>query len=383
MSITRRGIVIGGPTGIGKTDLAVLLAQHLGGELISCDSVQVYSGLTIGANKTPTPVPQHMIDVTSWRCLFTAADFLEKCWITIKDVVSRGKVPILVGGTGFYLDWVIRGRPGAPPTDPTYLADIEKEVADDADWETSLARLRKVDEEYAGILMRNDYYRLKRALVVHRMTGRPLSSYKERRGEEMKVDWRCFYLTVQDRAALLAHLDSRCEMMVKRGLVEEVLDLLKEGFSTECQAGRSIGYKEVLDLLGKLEGLPREEWDQAVITFIMDFQSQTRQYTRKQEKWFYGMEEFRWIQRSSLTTVDIPEGLIEQVSKLFSMPREQYDDLNDEVVQQCIKFREDCRLPGKEKAKRLRTFRSVLSVYNDEGERAKLLRLIESNREVK
>jgi tRNA dimethylallyltransferase len=303
-----RGIVIGGPTGVGKTDLAALLAQRLNGELISCDSVQIYTGLTIGANKTPTPVPQHLIDLKHWSCAFTAADFLQSCWKAVKEVVGRGRVPILVGGTGFYLDWVVRGRPGAPPTDPLVLKEVEEMLAKDANWEESLKRLMEVDEEYAAVLMRNDYYRLKRALVVQKMTGAPLSSFKHRRrsSEELSVDWRCFYLAVSNRMALLAHLDKRCEMMVQRGLVQEVLQLVKQGFGPDCQAGRAIGYKEVLDLLAKLRRLPREQWDAAFVEFIGEFQSQTRQYTRRQEKWFYGMQEFQWIERPSLSE-DLPD----------------------------------------------------------------------------
>lgn len=389
-----KGIIIGGPTGIGKTDLAVLLAQRLHGELVSCDSVQVYRGLTIGANKTPTdPIPQHLIDVLDWRdgAAYTAADFWQQCWEKVREVVGRGAVPILVGGTGFYLDWIVRGRPSAPPTDPHVLGTIEEELRGDAGWEASLARLQRVDPEYANAMMANDYYRLKRALVVHRMTGRPLSSFKERTPSprtgssaeiEIEMDWRCFYLTTDDRIALLHHIDRRCEEMIRRGLIQEVQQLCKQGFSTNHQAGRAIGYQETLSFLLRVARVDDDaERDRILLEYIKEFQSQTRQYTRRQEKWFHAMPMFRWIRRPSLVE-DLPESLVEQVIALYQMERSRFDNVEREgepLVQECIAFRAargESSEARKHRQKRLRTYHSVLHLYKTSEQRKNLLDLL-------
>lgn len=362
-----RGIVIGGPTGIGKTDLAVLLAQRLDGELISCDSVQIYRGLQIGANKSATPVPQHLLDVRDWWQPFTAADFYELAAETVREVISRGKVPILVGGTGFYLDWIINGRPGAPPTDPRVMEEIEIEIANDqGDWEKSRDRLSSVDPEYASIVRPNDYYRLKRALVVHRMTGQPLSSFKDKHQlDHLKIDWRCFYLTTSDRPGLLRHIDRRCEAMVKKGLIEEVIRLRKQGFNRNCSAGRSIGYNEAHLLLDQLAHLSPDQLDQAFLAFLSNFQSQTRQYTRKQEKWFHAMKVFRWLERPSLVEEDLPQPLVDEAVQLYQMPRSQFDDLYDPTVSKCFAFRDLCKQADpKDRRKLMRTFRSRLELFS-------------------
>jgi tRNA dimethylallyltransferase len=371
-----KGIMIGGPTGIGKTDLAVALAQRLGGELISCDSVQVYEGLSIGANKTATPVPQHLLDVVPWCASHTAADFVERCWAAIREIVGRGRTPILVGGTGFYLDWILYGRPSAPATDPAVLAAVEAELATDADWDASLRRLQVVDAEYASIVMRNDYYRLKRALVVHRMTGQPLSSFKSRnKANSLEIDWRCFYLTHTDRRALMTHLDARCETMVQRGLVKEVVQLKRKGFTTDYQAGRAIGYKETLDFLSRLAGKSKtEERDQIVQEYLAEFQGQTRQYTRRQEKWFAAMPEFRWLERGDLQP-ELSSRLVEQATQLYEIERDAYLDPSNPLVSQSNTIREQCRAPqvSRDRRKRLRTYRTVLCIYADAAARKDLL----------
>lgn len=362
--------MIAGPTGIGKTDLAVEIAKRVGGELISCDSVQVYRDLSIGANKTPTSVPQHLIDIADWRSPFTAADFLNICRGCISDIVERDKVPILVGGTGFYLDWIIEGRPGAPPSDPVMMKMVEEEIKG-LEWDKAHKILQKVDSEYAAKLMKNDYYRLKRALVVHRTTGKSLSSFKSR-SDKADIDWRCFYLSHSNRETLLRHIDRRCEAMIQNGLIQEVIGLAERGFSVNCQAGRSIGYKETLELLDALRKSKEEgEADRLVVEYIKEFQSQTRQYTRKQEKWFSGKERFLWIERPSLSG-NIEAATIDQIISLYKL---EGLDPDNELVRKSKEFQSVCR-SGESMRRRkgqLRTFQSHLVVFGSEDMRRKLL----------
>lgn len=134
-AMAKKAVIIAGPTGVGKTDLAVHLAKRLGGELISCDSVQVYKHLEIGANKDRFEEPaQHLLDIVELDEAFTAADFYQRCLDTMVEVCGRGKVPILVGGTGFYMDWLVRGRPSAPPTDPVVAEQVQVELEPLSTW---------------------------------------------------------------------------------------------------------------------------------------------------------------------------------------------------------------------------------------------------------
>ena len=377
--------MIAGPTGIGKTDLAVALAQRLQGELISCDSVQVYRGLEIGANKTPTSVPQLLLDVVDWREPFTAADFLHHCTLAIKEVTGRGKVPILVGGTGFYLDWVIEGRPGAPATDPEAMKALELELAG-VSWEDAFSKLITVDPKYAQALMKNDWYRLRRALVVHRMTGRPLSSFPIRQNSSTltaasgdPIEWRCFYLSFNDRFALLRHLDRRCEAMIQRGLIDEVLALRAQGFSLNCQAGRSIGYQETLQFLSSIErGSPILPIDAGplFVNFIQTFQAQTRQYTRRQEKWFHARSYYHWLERAQLTLEIDPE-LVDRVVSMFELSQIEFDHPNHPLVMKGKQFRDRCRSDEKtaqEKRRQLRSYQSQLSIFKDSAYRVDFLK---------
>jgi len=278
--------------------LAKLLARRLGGELISCDSMQVYKGLDIGTNKTPMherSLPEHLLDLVEPTESFTAADFYRECQAKIAEVIERKCVPILVGGTGFYLQWLLRGRPSAPPTDPLVLEQVDREIKEDLnDWKTSLGRLQAVDSAFAAKLNANDYYRLKRALAVYRQTGQPLSSFKTDQTRQVtpsaQVQWRCFYLYCSDRQYLFERLDRRCEHMIASGLVDEVKNLKQAGrLLAESSPGRAIGYKETLDYLDS--GDDRE--------YLERFQAATRQYTRRQECWFTKMPEFIWLDRSA------------------------------------------------------------------------------------
>lgn len=367
----RLGLVIAGPTGIGKTEVAASLARIFDGELISCDSVQVYAGLSIGANKTPTdPIPQHMLDLVHWKdvTVFSAADFVEKCHQVIGDVLGRKKTPILVGGTGLYLDWILNGRPTAPATDQLILKVIEEELAtDQSDWSKSIERLRLVDSEYASVVKTNDYYRLKRALVVHRMTGQPLSSFKTRRASSKvdqmaTVDWKCFYLHPEDRLAMMRHIDRRCEAMIQRGLLTEVLDLLDQGLSRNSQPARAIGYNETISFIDRVRSSPIELHDQCVLDYINTFQAETRKYVRRQENWFASHKEYQWIRRSLTADIDDAVSVITAIAK---------GDLIDRWIPD--------RSMTKQMSDALRRYKPVLSIYDEEESRNSLLDCFNQN----
>ena len=334
----KKVVIIGGPTGVGKSELAFRLAERLSGELISCDSVQVYKELEIGANKTAqgTPGREHLLDLVDWHEEFTAADFYNHCTMKIEEILERQRIPILVGGTGFYLDWILRGRPSAPPTDPDVLKSIESEL-DETNWTGSFEKLQEVDPEYSKVILPNDFYRLKRALAVHRASGLPLSQYKRTPPKFLdSCDFRCFFITA-DREYICRNIDWRCEEMLTNGLIEEVVALNKLGFTRDCKAGRSIGYFESFNLLDALKSIDSaEDCDvnkaqvKAFLTFLEEFKSATRQYSRKQENWFSSKSEFKWIRRPTPFAKIDPEtsSFFSLVLKAIQSPRDEYDALD-------------------------------------------------------
>lgn len=334
----KKVIIIGGPTGVGKSELAFRLAEKLEGELISCDSVQVYKHLEIGANKTAkdTPGREHLLDLVEWTQEFTAADFYDHCTKKIEEIIERDKVPILVGGTGFYLDWILRGRPSAPPTDPEALKLVEEELRD-SNWEGAFKLLQAVDLEYSKVILKNDFYRLKRALAVHRATGFPLSHYKRTPSKLLEsYDFRCFFITA-DREYICRNIDWRCEEMLVKGLLEEVNELSKRGLSLDCKAGRSIGYFESLNLLQRFKEISENEQESTFLTFLDEFKSATRQYSRKQENWFASKSEFRWIRRPTpFDPINPNESspFFSLVLKAIQIPRDEYDSLDGWLVEE-------------------------------------------------
>lgn len=338
----KKVVIIGGPTGVGKSELAFHLSRAIegGGELISCDSVQVFEGLEIGANKTAkgTTGREHLLDLVHWSESFTVANFYVECIKKIEEILLRNRTPIIVGGTGFYLDWILRGRPRAPPTDPEILKAVEDEIEaeDGNDWDKSFLRLKAVDPDYAKVILPNDYYRLKRALAVHKSTNFPLSHFK--RISPLSIgesyDFRCFFITA-DREVVCRNIDRRCEEMIFKGLLEEVNELRLCGLTTECQAGRSIGYFQSLNLLNSSIKFCKEK-DQAkmFMDFLEEFKSVTRQYSRKQENWFASKSEFKWIRRPTpFIPIDQTESkLLLNVLRAIQLPRDEFDSIDGWVM---------------------------------------------------
>lgn len=358
--------MIAGPTGVGKTELAVCLAKALNGELLSCDSVQVYRELYIGANKwTPREddPPQHLVNLVSWKDGFTSADFYGACQAKIHEVLDKGRVPILVGGTGFYLEWLMHGRPASPPTDLGAMLKVEQDIAQDGSWEQSLERLRGVDPEYANKLMSNDYYRLKRALSVYYALGKPLSSFTRYGSRKMAdIEWHAFYLTA-DREYLARRIDTRCIEMLMQGLLGEVWQLRKQGLRADCPAGRAIGYAECLaffDQIEKVTSRPLNESDEAkrLLTELVEhLQNATRQYSRRQETWYVKRKDFTWVlRRTPFQPFQRGDALIQEVLRSLAGEGSNLEHLDKEA--RSVLRNESVR-------KRMRTYRADVKYDSD------------------
>lgn len=284
-------LVIVGPTASGKTRMAVELAQRHNGEVISADSMQIYRTMDIGTAK-PTQeemggIPHHMIDVADPEEDFSVARYVEMAARCVDDVLARGKLPIVAGGTGLYIDSLLSGRTFAPfSPDSALRGELERELAEKGG-QAMLEALAQVDPEAAQRLHPNDHKRIIRALEVYRSTGKTITQHNR---ETQAIPPRYNALTIgmafQDRQAMWRRIDQRVDEMVAAGLEDEVRRLLTSGISPKCTAMQAIGYKEFTQALsGEMT------WQEAADVVKL----RSRQYAKRQLTWFGRNPNTRWV----------------------------------------------------------------------------------------
>ena len=288
----RKVICVVGPTACGKTTLGVLLAKKYGGEVVSADSMQIYRGMTIGT-AAPTAeemdgVPHHMIAVADPAEQWSAARYAQAAIPIVDDILKRGKLPILVGGTGLWLDAVVQGREFAPgQAGGAVRRELEAQLAAEG-MEPLLQELRRVDPESAARLHPADTKRILRALEVYRETGETITAHDERtRSLPPRYDAVWLGLRFADREDMRALIDRRVDAMVRSGLEEEVRALLQSGLPPSATAWQAIGYKE---FLGVLEGTATME--QAVA----EVKLRSRQYAKRQLTWLRRNPAIHWME---------------------------------------------------------------------------------------
>lgn len=286
-----RVLCVVGPTASGKTKMAVALARRFGGEVVSVDSMQIYRGMTIGT-AAPTAeemevVPHHMIAVADPAEQWSAARFCQAADACIQDILSRGKLPVLAGGTGLYLDALIRGDDFAPGSQGGEVRlRLQRELREQGP-EALLERLRTVDPETAGRLHLRDEKRILRALEIYEQTGEPMS-LRDRRGRQRPDRYEAVYigLSFRDREDLRRRIDRRVDDMVRQGLLQEVQDLLDSGLPRDATALQAIGYKQFLAVA---DGAATT--DQAV----EEVKLRSRQYAKRQLTWLRRNPDIHWI----------------------------------------------------------------------------------------
>ena len=287
-----RIICIAGPTASGKTALAVELAKALDAEVISCDSMQVYKYMDIGTAK-PTPeemegIPHHMLDVAEPWEEFSVSKYCEMADPILQDILRRGKTAIIAGGTGLYMDALIRGNDFAP-CPSTGIREKLEQKADEIGMEAILEELRSIDPEAAERLHLADRKRIIRALEVYYETGHTITEHnKMTQSIPSKYDPVWFALEDEDRADLYARIDRRVDKMLEAGLLEEIKALLERGIPEKCTALQAIGYKEFLDALAGRCTI--EEAAQQV-------QQSSRRYAKRQLTWFRRNKSVHWLRR--------------------------------------------------------------------------------------
>lgn len=297
--------VIAGPTASGKSACAVELCKLLPGEIVSADSMQVYRGMDIGTAKAGWEerggIPHHMLDVADPDTAFSAAMYREMALPIIRDIISRGKLPVICGGTGLYIDAVTRPMGFARPGDEHIRARLAEEASAPGGRERLHARLVGIDPDTAGRVSVNDMRRVIRALEIFELTGHTqteLSRLDAQREPEFDVrmfapDW--------PRDVLYARIDRRVEEMVRLGLPDEVRRLMQAGLSERSTAMQALGYKEIVSFL---QGeIPLNE---AVDRIKMG----TRRYAKRQLCWFRRDERLTWLPVQGIT----PEELVQEIA---------------------------------------------------------------------
>ena len=284
-------VCVVGPTGCGKTGLGVALAKKLDGEVVSCDSMQLYRGMVIGT-AAPTEaemqgVPHHMVGVIDPREDYSVARYAADAAVCVDDILARGGLPILVGGTGLYLDALLRGHGYAPGTTGGEIrAGLERHW-DSEGGEALFDELRRIDPASAASLHPNDKKRVIRALEVYRETGKTMSQHNaETQTIPPRYEPVFLGLAYADREEMKRVIDLRVDQMAAQGLLDEVRALLARGVPRTATAMQAIGYKECL---GCLAGECTEA------EAIAEIKLRSRQYAKRQLTWLRRNKDIHWF----------------------------------------------------------------------------------------
>lgn len=306
-------LAIVGPTASGKSALAVAVAERLGTEIVSADSMQFYRGMEIG---TAAPTAAELARVRHHFVGFLRPDeeFSAGAYeVAARDVVAglngRGKTAVVVGGSGLYVSALIDGLFPGPGKDETVRARLQAE-AEEAGVGELYARLESVDPDYARTINPNDLRRIVRALEVFELTGRPLSAlHREHRESERPIESVQAGLNYA-REELYARIDARVDQMLEQGLVEEVKRLTDEGYAAEIERLRSLGYREIAAYLRGETSLEES---------VELMKRNTRRYAKRQLTWFRGDSRVQWLKAGGGKSI---EGLAGEVLALVKRPRE-------------------------------------------------------------
>lgn len=286
-----------GPTAVGKTEIAIQLAQRLNAEIISVDSRQIYRQLDIGTAK-PTPDEQqaarhHLIDCVDITQPFSVADFQSFADGAITDIQNRGKQVLLVGGAGLYFRAIVDGLFDGPAAEPTFRKQLEQEASDQG-VDVLHNRLRACDPESADRIHPNNVIRVIRALEVYELTGIPMSEHQQQwQPANQRYPFIAFGLTMP-RELLYRRIEQRVDIMLANGLIVEVESLLKSGYARDNFALQSFGYKELIAYLdGKC----------TYVEAVEQLKQNTRRFAKRQMTWFRKDTRIEWIDREEISDV--------------------------------------------------------------------------------
>jgi tRNA dimethylallyltransferase len=300
-------IFIAGPTAVGKSEIAFALAEKIGGEIISVDSMQVYRGLDIGTAKPDADerkkIPHHLIDVADLTENFDAAKFVRLAEKAVAEISARGKIPIFSGGTGFYFAAYLSGLGEAPAADEKLRAELEA-----LPFEELLRELREKDLAAYEKMDKQNPRRVIRAVEVIRLTGKKFSGQRaEWKSESENSKSEKIFVLAREQKDLHVRINLRVDEMFRRGLVSETRELLKHGLEQNKTAMQAIGYRQVVEHL-------RGERDLAATIELVKIK--TRQFAKRQLTWFRRHGNCEWIELKPSDSLEI---ILPRLQKKFSL----------------------------------------------------------------
>ena len=285
-------VILTGPTAAGKSELSIALARQIGGEIISADSMQVYRHMDIGSAKiTPEQmggIPHHLIDVLNPTEEFNVVSFQRMAVEVVQDIYGRGRIPVVVGGTGFYIQALLYDIDFTENDEDTELRSRLERIAREQGCEVLYEYLRRIDPESCETIHAHNVKRVIRAIEFYEKTGLKISEHnREQRKRSSPYNFAYFVLN-DDRERLYGKIEERVDRMMEEGLVEEVAALAKAGCTRDMVSMQGLGYKEILDYLDN-----RISLEEAVYTLKRD----TRHFAKRQLTWFRREREVVWIDK--------------------------------------------------------------------------------------
>lgn len=310
----KRVLLIAGPSAVGKTALSLEIAAALGGEIISADSMQVYRGMDIGTAKASLEdrikITHHLIDICDVAFPFNVAQFYEHVKRAFEEVFVRENVPIVVGGSGFYIHSLLYGPPSGPPPDPQVREELERQMKD-LGAEVLYERLQMYDPAYAATISEFDRQKIVRALEIMVLAEKRVSDFpKQSKLYERGYDFRCWFL-YYPKEKLHMRLEKRCDEMIEQGLVKEVETLLEKGLKNNKSASQSIGYRQAIEFLSS------ERTPEDFAEFVRKFKRASKQYVKRQFTWFRKEPLFRWLNLDEYSHEHIKELILQDFEQGF------------------------------------------------------------------
>ncbi|MDN3505007.1 MAG: tRNA (adenosine(37)-N6)-dimethylallyltransferase MiaA [Rhabdochlamydiaceae bacterium] len=295
----KRIIVIAGPTASGKTALSLNICKECFGEVISADSMQVFEGMDIGTAKVTLEermeVPHHLIDIRQIFEPFNVVKYHDEAKLAMNDILTRGHVPLVVGGNGFYIHSLIYGPPKGPPSVPELRARLEAEM-DKFGAERLYEKLKSHDPKYAATITVQDRHKIIRSLEIITLTGKKVSDIPKPSEKDVPkdIDFRCWFI-FHPKESLYSRIEKRCDQMIEQGLINEVKQLMDNGLLQNSSAAASIGYRQGIEFINSKQ--TPEDWDH----FVSSFKKASKQYAKRQFTWFKREPLFKWLDMSKLT----------------------------------------------------------------------------------
>lgn len=291
-----KAVVLFGPTAVGKTAMTETLFSE-GFEIINADSVQVYKGLDIGSAKPDKAlqekIPHHLVDIRDPRQQYTAGDFCNDAERLISEINNRGRMPLITGGTAYYFRQLIYGPSKTPAADLSVREKVNELISENGP-EWAFSELERIDPVSAGKIMRNDLYRISRALEVYYQSGKPLSSYAVSDEYRDDIDFLVIGL-VRDKAILDERIEKRVDIMFDEGLYDEIKGLISMGADSSWPGMQGIGYKEFIEAI--------ESGETSVASIKKEIVKNSKQYAKRQMTFFRSFKNVHFVDPDNVDLV--------------------------------------------------------------------------------